>query len=102
MGALAAGPETVAELTAVLAASHETPADPRPLACALAGELHATELLPDITALVTSPHPLTAAFAMASALRLGAPQSRAGSLDELSPFLFDDDVEALSSFAAAS
>lgn len=102
VGALAAGPETIAELRAVLAAGPETPADPRPLACALAGELHAAELLPEITALVSSPHPLAAAFAMASALRLGAPQSRAGSLDELSPFLFDDDVEVLSAFAAAA
>lgn len=102
VGALAAGPETIAELRAVLAAGHDPPADPRPLACALAGELHARDLLPEITALVSSPHPLTAAFAMAAALRLGAPQSRAGSLEELAPFLFDDDVETLSAFAAGS
>ncbi len=57
VGVLAAGPETVAELRAVLAGSHETPADPRPLACALAGGLRADELLPEITALVSSPHP---------------------------------------------
>jgi hypothetical protein len=100
VGALAAGPETVTELRAVLVSSHDTPADPRPLACALAGELHAGDLLPEITALVSSPHPLCAAFAMAAALRLGAPQSRAGSLEELAPFLFDDDVEVLSLFAA--
>lgn len=101
VGALAAGPETVAELRAVLASSHDTPADPRPLACALAGDLRAYELLPELTALVSAPHPLTAAFAMAAALRLGAPQSRAGSLDELAPFLFDDDVDALAAFASA-
>lgn len=102
VGALAAGPETAAELRAVLASSHEAPADPRPLACALAGELGAGELLPEITALVSSPHPLTAAFAMAAALRLGAPQSRAGSFEELAPFLFDDDVEALAAFAGGA
>jgi hypothetical protein len=100
VGALAAGPETTTELRAVLTADHGSAADPRPLACALAGALHAPELLPEITALVSSPHPLTAAFAVAAALRLGASQSRAGSLAELSPFLFDDDVEVLSAFAS--
>ncbi|MEZ4297187.1 MAG: hypothetical protein R3B70_19635 [Polyangiaceae bacterium] len=100
VGARGAGPETVAELRRALAASEGTPADPRPLSCALAADLQASELLPELTALVSSPHPLTAAFAMASALRLGASQSRAGSLDELAPFLFEDDVRALSAFAA--
>jgi hypothetical protein len=95
VGTLGAGPETLVELRAALSSTQDTPADPRPLACALAAELHAVELLPEITALVSSPHPLTAAFGVAAALRLGAPQSRAGSLDELSPFLFEDDVEAL-------
>jgi hypothetical protein len=102
VGALSAAPETVAELRSVLAGGDDAPADPRPLACLIAGELRAGELLPEITALVSSPHPLTAAVAMAAALRLGAPQSRAGSLDELAPFLFDDDVEALAAFAAGA
>jgi hypothetical protein len=100
VGVRAAGAETVAELRAVLSAGHETPADPRPLACFLAAELRAFDLLPEITALVSSPHPVVAAVAMAAALRLGAPQSRAGSLDELAPFLFEDDVETLAVFAA--
>lgn len=100
VGVRAAGAETVSELRAVLAGGQEAPADPRPIACFLAAELHAAELLPEITALVSSPHPLTAAVAMAAALRLGAPQSRAGSLDELSPFLFEDDVNTLTVFAA--
>ena len=99
VGILSAGPETITELRALLASDSDTPADPRPLACLLAAELHAVELLPEITALVSSPHPLTAAVAMSAALRLGAPQSRAGSLDELAPFLFDDDVTTLTAFA---
>lgn len=101
-GALAAGPETTAELRRIITSGHEPLHDPRPLACALAGALGAVELLPEITALVSSPHPLCAAFAMASSLRLGAPQSRAGSLDELAPFLFDDDSETLAAFASGA
>jgi len=98
VGAMAAGPETVVELRSVLASSHEAPADPRPLASILAADLGAFELLPELTALVSSPHALTAGFAMAAALRLGASRNRAGSLDELSPFLFDDDVASLAAF----
>lgn len=100
VGAMGAGPETLVELRAALAGSHEAPADPRPLACALAADLSATALLPEITALVSSPHPLTAAFAVAAALRLGASQSRAGSLDELSSFLFEEDIAFLSELAS--
>lgn len=102
VGVRAAGAETIGELRAVLAAGDERPADPRPIACFLAAELRAFELLPEITALVSSPHPLTAAVAMAAALRLGAPQSRAGSLDELAPFLFEDDLETLTVFASGA
>lgn len=102
VGVLSAGPETVTELRAVLARGDDSRADPRPLACALAADLRAEELLPEITALVSSPHPLTAAFAVASALRLGASQGRAGSLDELEPFLFDDDAATLAAFAASA
>lgn len=99
VGAMSASDETVIELRGVLANGRDdTAADPRPLACVLAAELGAVELLPEITALVSSPHPLTAAFAMAAALRLGASQSRAGSLEELSPFLFDEDMATLGEF----
>jgi len=100
VGTMGAGPETIVELRAALSASHEAPADPRPLACALAAELSAKPLLPEITALISSPHPLTAAFAVAAAMRLGASQSRAGSLDELASFLFDEDIAFLTDFAS--
>ena len=94
-GQVSAGPETIEELRAALDADPCAPADARPLACALAAELGARALLPEITGLVSSPHPLTAGFAVATALRLGAPQSRAGSLEELGPFLLDEDLQFL-------
>ena len=99
VGHMGAGPETLIELRAALEGDPAAPADARPLACAIAAELGAAALLPEITALVSSPHPLTAAFAVAAALRLGASQSRAGSLDELSPFLFDEDMQFLADFS---
>ncbi|MBK8255817.1 MAG: hypothetical protein IPK82_24520 [Polyangiaceae bacterium] len=99
LGVRAAGPETLRQLKAVLGRAHEAPADPRPLVCTLAALLQARELLDAIAALVSSPHPITAAFAMAAAARLGATQGRAGSLSELAPFLFDEDVALLEAFS---
>jgi hypothetical protein len=88
-----AAPETVAVLRAALTSSHGCPADPRPLSAILAGVLGATELVPDLLRLASSPHPVAAAFGKAAALRLGAPPNRAGSLDEIAAFLFEEDVE---------
>ena len=97
-----AGPETRAVLHAVLAgdaqpASH---ADARPLAAILAARLGARELVPDLLDLVAAPHPVVAAVAKAAALRLGAPQSRAGAVDEVAAFLFEDDRMYLERWAA--
>ncbi len=88
-----AGPETRAVLHAVLAgdAQAERHADARPLAAILAARLGARELVPDLLDLVAAPHPVVAAVAKAAALRLGAPQSRAGAVDEVAAFLFEDD-----------
>ena len=89
-----ASPETVALLRAALEC-HESPADPRPLAALVAGMLGARELLPELLGLAVSPHPIAAAVAKAAALRLGAAQSRAGSIDEVAAFLFEEDHEKL-------
>lgn len=86
--------ETVAILRAALS-SIESPADPRPLAALVAGLLGARELLPELLRLAVSPHPIAAATAKAAALRLGAPQSRAGAIEEVAAFLFEDDHERL-------
>lgn len=91
----AAGPETIALLRCILAADLETPADPRPLAAAIAGLLGARELVPDLLELVSSPHPIVAGVAKAAALRLGAPPNRAGAVDEVAAFLCDEDVALL-------
>ncbi|WP_437275866.1 hypothetical protein WME90_32065 [Sorangium sp. So ce375] len=91
--ARAAAPETIAALRSALSWSHDCPADPRPLAAVLAGALGAAELVPELLGLASSPHPVVAAFGKAAALRLGAPPNRAGSLDEIAVFLFEEDVE---------
>lgn len=97
-GAWHAGPRTASHLRRILGGSHECAADPRPLAAALAADLALPELMPDLLALVNAPHPTTAAFAMVSALRLGARPNNAGSLDEIAPFLFEDDMDVLAAW----
>jgi hypothetical protein len=94
-----AASETLEELHAALYSSADTPADPRPLAAILAGMLGARELVPDLLRLVSSPHPMVAAFAKAAAIRLGAPLNRAGALGEIGPFLFDEDLDAIRAWA---
>jgi hypothetical protein len=112
LSSAAAGPETLALLHSVLAAPPVTmgetpnppaqpaiPADVRPLASVVAVLLDARELLPDLLRLVSAPHPVVAAVAKAAALRLGAPQSRAGAVDEVASFLFEEDLEILARWA---
>lgn len=94
-----ATPATVTRLRELLDEDLSHSADPRPLAALLAAVLGARELVPDLLRLTASPHPFVAASAKAAALRLGAPPNRAGSLDELSGFLFDDDHAALEAWA---
>lgn len=94
-----ATPATVARLRALLEEDLEHAADPRPLAALLAAVLGARELVPELLRLTASPHPLVAASAKAAALRLGAPPNRAGSLEELSAFLFEDDHAILAEWA---
>lgn len=95
-----ATPETQAVLRAALDADLDaSPADPRPIACIAAALLGADDLKPDLLRLVSSPHPLVAAFAKAAALRLGAPKSRAGSIDELAAFLSEEDLGVVRAWA---
>ncbi len=91
----AAGDETIAELRRVLTDRTPRAVDPRPFAAVLAAELHATELVRDIVKLVQSPHPFVAAVAKAAARKLGAEASKAGSLDEVAPFLLEEDMLAM-------
>ena len=79
----AASDDTTEILRALLAGRDVERFDRRPFAAVIAAELHASALVPDLIALVASPHPLVASVAKAAALRLGAATSRVGSLDEV-------------------
>ena len=74
--------------------------DPRALAALVASMVDARDLVPDLLRLVSSPHPVVAGAARAAALRLGAPQSRAGAVEEVEEFLFDEDAALLRAWAA--
>jgi hypothetical protein len=100
MGVTTAGPDTLALLRSILDGAPDHPADARPLASILAVLLGARELVPDLLHLVSAPHPVVAAVAKAAALRLGAPQSRAGAVDEVAAFLFEEDHRCLEQWAA--
>ena len=100
MASTTAGPETVDLLRSVLSSTPSLPADVRPLASVVAVLLDARELVPDLLRLVSAPHPVVAAVAKAAALRLGAPHSRAGAVDEVAAFLFEDDHRRLEQWAA--
>ena len=102
VAAAAAGPETVALLRSILAPAGDRPpgpADPRPLASIVAVRLGARDLVPDLVRLVSSPHPVVAAVAKAAAIRLGAPRNRAGAIDEVAAFLFEEDHLRLQQWA---
>ncbi len=96
-----AGSETLERLRAILRDRREHEIDRRPLAAVLAAELGLDELVPELIPLVQSPHPIVAAVAKASALRLGAPRKRVGHVDEIAPFLAPEDVESLTAFSVS-
>jgi hypothetical protein len=102
MAVSTAGPDTLELLRSILGASPGLSADARPLASIVAVLLGARELVPDLLRLVSAPHPVVAAVAKAAALRLGAPQSRAGAVDEVASFLFEEDHQRLERWAAES
>ncbi|MGH7281879.1 MAG: hypothetical protein ACRELY_10175 [Polyangiaceae bacterium] len=92
----------IEELRSVLVDRRDMMIDPRPFAAILAAEFRATELAKEIVALVQSPHPLVAAVAKASARKLGVAVSRAGSVEEVAPFLFGEDVSTLDAWVAST
>jgi hypothetical protein len=77
----------------------ESAADPRPLAALIAAEIGAEEVMGLLRDLTTSPHPLLAAIARASALRLGADVKRVGAVEELSDFVPSRELEQIQSWA---
>jgi hypothetical protein len=94
-------PEAVERLEEVLRGPPESAADPRPLAALIAAELGASELMGPLGDLVTSPHPLLAAIARASSLRLGADVKRVGAVEELRDFVAARELEQIESWALA-
>lgn len=94
-----AGPDTRSEILTALRRSSGTPCDPRPLAAIVAALLGARELIPELILLSNSPHPLVSAFAKASALKLGAPKARTGTIDELAAFLPEEDLDTLQNWS---
>jgi len=101
-GPRAAGSDTIDVLRSILRDRSEHELDRRPLAAVLAGELGLHELVPELVALVQSPHPMVAATAKAAGIRLGAAQARCGDIDEVAPFLAPEDIEALRAWIAAA
>lgn len=111
LGLLPGGYRTIAEPTASLEAvallrnvltsgiEGAPPADPRPLAAIIAVRLSARSLVPELLRLVSSPHPVVAAVAKAAAIRLGAARNRAGAIDEVAAFLFEEDYESITRWA---
>ena len=98
IGAHAPSVRAVGLLRAVLQDRTPKTADPRAFAAVLAAELHAEELVPDLVALAQCPQPVVAAVARQAAKKLGASRQRAGTLEEVAPFLFDSDRLRLESY----
>jgi hypothetical protein len=93
--ARATSARAVEVLREVLRDREEKGVDPRAFAATCAAEIHAQELADDLVPLVQSPHPVIAAVARAAAKKLGVATTRAGALDEVAPFLHEEDVERL-------
>ncbi|MDB5219765.1 MAG: hypothetical protein JWO86_7692 [Myxococcaceae bacterium] len=98
--ALAPTARAVEVLGRILRDRTPRPRDPRAFAAVVAAELHAQELVPALVALAQCPHPMVAAVARQAARRLGAPRSKTGTLEELSPFLFEADRIGLEAWGA--
>ncbi|MBK9264836.1 MAG: hypothetical protein IPM54_34270 [Polyangiaceae bacterium] len=96
------GPETLGILGRSLDGDVPGVADPRPLAALVAALLDAKDLGLALVRLANRPNPVVAAVARAAALRLGVPPAKAGSVDELSEFLADEDRYVLGQFAAGA
>jgi hypothetical protein len=91
--------KTIDTLRGILRSRETKTADPRAFAAALAAELCANELAPDLMALVQCPHPVVAAVAKQAARKLGVATQRVGALDEVRPFLRSADADQLAAWA---
>ena len=100
-GMLAPTPRAIEVLGRVLRDRTPRASDPRAFAAVVAAELHVRELVPELVSLAQCPQPLVAAVARQAARKLGAPRSKTGTLEELSPFLFESDRIKLEAWAAA-
>jgi hypothetical protein len=94
------GVRTRDALVAAICDAPSAKADPRALAAVLAAELGARDVLPDVMALSSAPHPFLAAVARAAALRLGAEAKRVGALEEVEPFLPAFDLDPIRAWIA--
>ncbi|MDC0745362.1 hypothetical protein [Polyangium mundeleinium] len=92
------GHETASILRGALV-GHRRAVDEGPLAAMLAAMLGTRELLREVLTLCMSPSPLVAAVGKAAALRLGAAPMQPGAVDEVLPFLPEDEVRAIERFA---
>jgi hypothetical protein len=81
----------VALLRRVLGDRAPRQADPRAFAAVIAAEIQAREVAPELVRLTQCPHPLVAAIAKQAARKLGVPNSKTGTLDEVAPFLWEGD-----------
>jgi hypothetical protein len=96
-----AGPQAVLVLRRVLRDRTPKQADPRAFAAAVAAEVHAVDVVPELVALTQCPHPIVAAIAKQAARKLGAPRAKTGALDEVAPFLHERDRAHLDAWARA-
>lgn len=100
IGAHAPSEHAVVLLRGILRDRTPKQADPRAFAAVLAAALHAEELVPELVALAQCPQPVVAAVARQAAKKLGASRQRAGTLEEVAPFLFDSDKTRLDAYVA--
>jgi hypothetical protein len=101
-GSRAPSKHAIEELRGVLADRRDMSIDPRPFAAILAAEFGARELEKEIIALVQSPHPVVAAVAKAAARKLGVATSRTGCLEEVAPFMFEQDIDSLDAWVSSA
>jgi hypothetical protein len=92
---------SVERLRAILQSREMESADPRPVAALLSAKLGYKALSPTLLSLVQSPHPMVAATAKRAAQVLGVPESKTGSLQELSAFASEEEMQLLSAWGSA-
>jgi hypothetical protein len=76
--------------------------DRAPFAAVIAAEMGFVEVVRTIAAQALAPHPFVAAVLKAAAHKLGAGPSLPGPIDEVRPFLPDDELAAMQAWATVS